>query len=56
MMTGTPTLCKKQDDVICSFTLRQDCSHLTTEIANNYLLLLANGSGVSALACITVSV
>ena len=55
-MTSTPTLCKKQDGIIWSIPLRQDCSHQTTAIANNHLLLLANESDVSALACTTVNI
>ena len=55
MMAGTPTLCKKHGGIISSFPLRQDCSHVTTAIANNHLLL-ADGSGISALACAIVYV
>ena len=51
MMASTPTLSKKQDGIIWSSPLRQDCSHQTTAIANNHLLLLANESGISALIC-----
>ena len=55
MMAGTPTLCKKHGGIICSFPLRQNRSHQTTAIANNHLLL-ADGSGISALACTPVNV
>ena len=44
MMASAPTLRKKQDGMIWSFPLRQSCSHQTTAIANNHLLLLGNGS------------
>ena len=56
MIASTPTLSKKQDGIICSFPPCPDCSHQTTAIANNHLLLLANGSGICVLACITVNV
>ena len=56
MMASTPSLCKKQDGIICSFLLRQDCSHQTTAIVNILLLLSANGRGMSAFACTTVNV
>ena len=56
MMASTPTLSKKQDGIIWSSPPRQDCSHQTTAIANNHLLLLANESGISALICTTVNV
>ena len=56
MMASTLTLSKKRDGIIGFFPMRQDCSHETTAIANSHLLLLANGSGISALVCTTVNV